>query len=245
MELSGKVAIVTGGGSGIGEAIARTLARQGASVVVAGRRRAPLEGVAAAIVKDGGKAVAIVADVSQEADAERLVRETLTAYRQIDILVNNAGLLGTKPLLVNTSTAEWDELMAVNLRGAFLCVRAVLPHMVPRRSGVIVNVISNQIYSSKAVPGYGAYVASKMGLIGLTRVLANEVHEYGIRVHGIYPGAVATPLTRRPEFPPERLEQMLRPEDVAEAVRWLVSQPPRVNIEELTVMPFFFPSWRN
>ncbi|MBI4337891.1 MAG: SDR family oxidoreductase [Chloroflexi bacterium] len=246
VELEGKAAIVTGGGTGIGEAIALILAREGAAVAVAGRRREPVETTVAKINQAGGKALAISADVALERDVERLVAETLRAFGQVDLLVNNAGVDNKLLRLSETPVSLWDEVIATNLRGAFLCIRAVLPTMMERRSGVIVNVLSNLVHSGQAVPGFSAYIASKMGLLGLTRVLANEVHEYGIRVHGVAPGKVDTPLGRtRPYATPQELATRLKPEDVAELVRWLVTQPPRVNIEDVTVMPYFAEPWRN
>ncbi|MBI4337890.1 MAG: SDR family oxidoreductase [Chloroflexi bacterium] len=243
MELKGKVAIVTGGGTGLGEAIALALAKDGARVVVAGRRREPLEGVVARIQKGGGTALAVPTDMLKDGDIERLAQQTRRAFGSVHVLVNNAGILGRSPIR-GIPTELWDAVIGTNLRAPFLLIRAVLPTMIEQREGVIVNILSNSIYSSKASRTSPAYCASKMGLLGLTRVLANEVHEYGIRVHAVMPGNIATPIWGASKNP-EELAKMAQPEDIGEAVRWLVTQPPRVNIEEMTVMPFFDESWRN
>ncbi|MBI4337889.1 MAG: SDR family NAD(P)-dependent oxidoreductase [Chloroflexi bacterium] len=243
MDLKGKVAIVTGGGTGLGEAIAMALAKDGARIVVAGRRREPLEGVVGKVKAVGSTALAVSADVTKEPDIQRLVQEALRAFGAIHVLVNNAGISG-RALIKDFPTELWDAVINTNLRGPLLLIRAVLPTMVQQREGTVVNVLSNIVYSPKAAPGYAAYCASKLGLLGVTRVLANEVHEYGIRVHAVIPGNFATPIwgARKTR---EEIEKMAQPEDLGEAVRWLVTQPPRVNIEELTAMPFFDVSWRN
>ncbi|MBI4337887.1 MAG: SDR family oxidoreductase [Chloroflexi bacterium] len=244
MDLKGKVAIVTGGGTGLGESIALALAKGGAKIVVVGRRPEPLNDVAAKIKKGGGTARAVPADVTKEPEIKRLVQETLKAYGTVHVLVNNAGIGGGGFHIKDMPTQQWDAVVNTNLRAPLLLIREVLPTMIAQREGTVVNILSNIIYSPKSHPGSSPYCASKLGLLGVTRVLANEVHEYGIRVHAVSPGNFKTPIwgDRRPA---EDLNKMALPEDLGEAVRWLVTQPPRVNIEELTVMPFFDESWRN
>ncbi len=139
--LTGQTAIVTGAGSGLGEAIAKALAAEGAACVLAGRRPEPLQSIAAEIESAGGTALAQLADVSDEAQIERLVAQSVQTFGGVDLLVNNAGVFHIAPL-IETTTARWDEMMAVNLRGAFLLCRAVWPHMVRRGGGQIVNVSS-------------------------------------------------------------------------------------------------------
>ncbi|MBI4338169.1 MAG: SDR family oxidoreductase [Chloroflexi bacterium] len=245
MELKGKVAIVTGGGTGLGQGIALALAKEGAEIVVAARRPEPLNSVVAKIKQGGGTALAIPTDVTREDDLKRLVAETLKAFGTIHVLVNNAGgSAGMRSLIKDMPTEGWDRVINTNLRGPLLLIREVLPTMIGQREGIVVNICSNAVYSPKSHPGSSAYCAAKLGLWGVTRVLANEVHEYGIRVHAVMPGNIATPnwATRRTK---EQLVQMAQPEDIGEAVRWLVTQPPRVNIEDIAVMPYFDESWRN
>ncbi|MBI4338171.1 MAG: SDR family oxidoreductase [Chloroflexi bacterium] len=250
MELRGKVAIITGGGTGIGAATALALAGEGAKIVVAGRRRDALEGTVARIGQAGGEALAVPTDVTRDQDVERLVQETLKAFGGVHVLVNNAARASShyrsqRPTDEWQDVAAFDDIIATNLRGAFLCIRAVLPTMMEQRSGIILNLLSTSIYSSRAFPGTGAYVASKLGLMGLTRVLANAVHEYGIRVHALCPSNIDTPMARRGVGHTEAdFATMLKPEDVAEAVRWLLTQPPRVSIEEVAMTSYFEKMWR-
>ncbi|MBI4337886.1 MAG: SDR family oxidoreductase [Chloroflexi bacterium] len=249
MDLKGKVAIVTGGGTGIGAATALALAGEGAAVALAGRRRQPLEEVAAQVSQHGGKALVVPCDVRRQEDTERLAQEALRALGRIDVLVNNAGRIGKHLAHGNGleewyDVAEWDDVIATDLRGPFLCIRAVLPTMVGQRSGIILNVLSTAVYSARAFPGWGAYAAAKLGMLGATRSLATAVHEYGIRVHALCPGNVDTAINRDLGKPPEALARMMRSEDIAEAARWLITRPDRVNIEEVAMMPRFEPAWR-
>ncbi|MBI4337888.1 MAG: SDR family oxidoreductase [Chloroflexi bacterium] len=243
MELTGKVAIITGGGTGLGEATAFSLAGEGAKIVVAGRRPEPLNNVVAKIKQSGGTALAVPTDVTKEDELNRLVQETLKAFGTVHILVNNAGIGGGGIHVKDMPTERWDAVINTDLRGPLLLARAVLPTMIAQREGAIVNILSNIIYSAKSNPGSAAYCAAKLGLLGVTRVLANEVHEYGIRVHAVSPGNFWTPLAAR--RPIEELKKRCLPEDLGEAVRWLLKQPARVHIEEMTIMPFFDASWRN
>ncbi|MBI4338168.1 MAG: SDR family oxidoreductase [Chloroflexi bacterium] len=245
MDLRGMVATVTGGGTGLGEGIALALAKEGAKIVVAGRRPEPLNSVVAKIKQGGRTALAIPTDVTREDQIKRLVGETLKAFGTVHVLVNNAGGgTGGRFLIKDMPNEGWDRVVNTNLRGALLLIREVLPAMIEQREGAVVNICSNIVFSAKSHPGSSAYCAAKLGLWGVTRVLANEVHEYGIRVHAVMPGNFKTPIwgDRRTA---EELDKMALPEDLGEAVRWLVTQPPRVNIEDLTVMPFFDESWRN
>jgi len=188
MLLKGQVAIVTGGGRGIGRAIARKFAAAGASVVVSARTEAEIEQVAVEMQDAGGKAASVAGDVSREADCEKIVRETRNAFGAIHILVNNAGLLGPVAPLEQVSARSWDEVIAVNLRGPFLLSRLVLPEMYARGSGSILNIVS--IAAKAAFQLNGAYAASKAGLIGLTRTLAAEGARKGVRVNALSPGPV-------------------------------------------------------
>jgi 3-oxoacyl-[acyl-carrier protein] reductase len=186
--LRGHVAIVTGGGRGIGRAIARRFASEGASIVVTARTRGEVTNVAAEIEEAGGKAVAVVADVSQEAGCEQTARGAREAFGAIHVLVNNAGIYGPVLPVEKISPREWDEVIAVNLRGPFLMSRLVLPEMYERGSGAIVNIVS--IAAKAAFQLNSPYAASKAGLIGLTHTVAAEAAKKGVRVNAISPGPV-------------------------------------------------------
>jgi NAD(P)-dependent dehydrogenase (short-subunit alcohol dehydrogenase family) len=201
--------------------MAKALAAEGAACVLAGRRRETLQAVAVEINSAGGAALALPTDVSDEAQIETLVAQTVRAFGGMDLLVNNAGLFHIAPL-TETPTALWDEMMAVNLRGAFLLCRAVWPHMVRRGGGQIVNVSS--VAGVQGYAGEAAYCASKFGLNGLTAALALEGKPHNIRVLAVCPGAVDTPLWG-PLASPEVMQRMMKPEAVAELVRWLVTTP--------------------
>ena len=188
MKLEGRVALITGGGTGIGAATASLFAEEGAAVCVTGRREAPLEEVVAAIQDDGGRALAIAGDVAVTEDCQRMVDETIAAFGRIDVLVNNAG---TGPLMDAERTTDeiWDQIIGTNLSGAFRLIRAVLPGMVSRKSGSIVNVSS--ILAQSGMKKSAAYGASKAGLDQLTRVLAVEYADRGIRVNWSSPALEA------------------------------------------------------
>ncbi len=188
MLLRDKVAIVSGGGRGIGRAIALRLAAEGAAVAVTARSVAQLADVAEEIERQGGKAAAIAADVTKQGECERILKGTHEELGGVDILVNNAGIYGPVLPVEEISTEEWDEVMAVNLRGPFLLARMVLPEMYERGSGAILNVLS--VAAKIPFPWNGPYATSKAGLAGLTRTLAAEAGRKGVRVNGISPGPV-------------------------------------------------------
>ena len=198
MRLDNKVAIVTGGGTGIGRATAYALSAEGAAVVVAARTFPRLEAVAADIRSKGGRATAIQTDISVEDQVKNVVSRTLTEYGQIDIMVNNAGITGPTVNVSDINLDDWNEVLDINLTGAMLCSREVLKNMMERQSGCIVNI------SSKAGQGThpmrSPYCASKWGMIGLTQTLAQEVGKYNIRVNCIAPGFI----------PGERIERVMR-----------------------------------
>jgi NAD(P)-dependent dehydrogenase (short-subunit alcohol dehydrogenase family) len=188
MLLKDKVAIVTGGGRGIGRAIAHRFAAEGAAVLVAARTSAQVEGVVGEITKSGGRAAWISADVSQDADCARIVKTAEERLGPVSILVNNAGEYGPVKPVEEISPTEWDRVIAVHLRGAFLLTRLVLPGMYARHSGVILNISS---LSAKAAFSWGSpYAAAKAGMLGLTRVTAAESARKGVRVNAICPGPV-------------------------------------------------------
>jgi 3-oxoacyl-[acyl-carrier protein] reductase len=226
-------AIVTGAGSGIGAAVARALAAEGARCVLAGRRLAPLQTMAARLEAEGGNARAVVADVMDEGQVEALIATTVTVFGGVDIVVNNAGLL-KQASVTETSLALWDEMLNVNLRGAFLLCRAAWPHL--RRSrGQIVN-----LSSMAAVQGYPdevAYCASKHGLNGLTAALAVEGKPYGIRVFAICPAATDTPLWEG-EAPDGVRQRMMKPEPIGLLVSSLLAAPRSLDFGPLIIRNF-------
>jgi NAD(P)-dependent dehydrogenase (short-subunit alcohol dehydrogenase family) len=193
MRLHNKVAIITGGGKGIGRAIASAFAAEGASVVMAARTRAILEEAAEEIRAQGGDAKAIQTDITDERQIERMVAETIQAYGRIDILVNNSGIAGPTARVVDLDLAAWNEVLAIDLTGGMLCAKHVLKHMIPQKSGVIINIVSEGGRSGDGRSGYpmrSPYCCSKAGLIALTETLSIEVGEYNIRVNAISPAAV-------------------------------------------------------
>jgi NAD(P)-dependent dehydrogenase (short-subunit alcohol dehydrogenase family) len=188
MLLKGQVAIVTGGGRGIGRAIARRFAAEGAAVVVAARSEDEIKKVVAEIQGAGGKAAAVQADLSREADCKKIVDATHAAFGAVHILVNNAAIYGPIQPIEKFPLRDWDEVMAVNLRAPLVLSQLVLPEMYARKSGSILNI--STVGAKAAFSLSGAYTASKAGLIGLTRVTAAEAARQGVRVNAICPGPV-------------------------------------------------------
>jgi NAD(P)-dependent dehydrogenase (short-subunit alcohol dehydrogenase family) len=217
-ELDGKVAIVTGGGRGIGRATAELLASAGAQVVICARSKEEVEAVA-----DGSRSIrALAGDVADEAFVERLFSHAVTEYGRLDILVNNAAVLGRQPFL-DLEPALWDEVMAVNLRGAYLCCRAAFRQMVGQQpsGGRIVNISSlSGVRGPEKFPGLAAYNVSKAGVLALTDILAVEGKPHGIRVNAVSPGAVDTEMLRQAGH---GLRALASPEDVARTIAFLVS----------------------
>jgi NAD(P)-dependent dehydrogenase (short-subunit alcohol dehydrogenase family) len=188
MLLAEKVAVITGGGRGIGRAIALKFAGEGAAVVVAARTKSEIEAVATEIRDAGGRAAAVPADVADEKHCEHLIRASEAHFGQVDILVNNAGGYGPVKPVEEIVPAEWDRVIAVHLRGAYLLTRLVLPGMYARGSGAILNISS---LSAKSAFAWGSpYAAAKAGMLGLTRVAAAEAARKGVRVNAICPGPV-------------------------------------------------------
>ncbi len=193
MKFKDQIAIVTGGGRGIGRAIAVHLAAEGASVVVNYSRSAEAaEQVVAEVVGSGGTAVAMQADIADAAQVESLVEAVKARFGRVDILVNNAGITRDR-LILRMTVEDWDAVLNTNLRGAFLCAKFVAPLMVKQRSGVIVNVGS--VIGKVGGAGQVNYAASKAGLIGLTKSLAKELGARNIRVNAVAPGFVETDMT--------------------------------------------------
>ncbi len=188
MRLKDKVAIITGGGSGIGRAISLAFASEGAIVVVTGRTFARLKEVADDINSKGGVARAIAANITDEINVQEMVAQTVKEYGQIDILVNNAGIPGPTVNIADMKLDKWNEVLSINLTGAMLCSREVLANMIVRKRGSIINISS--VGGMSGFPMRSPYCVSKMGIIGLTETMAIEVGDYNIRVNCISPGAV-------------------------------------------------------
>ena len=234
MRLEGKTAVITGGGSGIGRASAVRFAAEGAKVAIAGRNPERLEETAGIIRENGGECLCCATDVRDETQVRRLIGRTLETYGKIDILFNNAGVGYSAPYVmdstVKTPSEDWDEILAINLRSVFYTCKAVLPHMIERRSGVILNCSSiNGVIGC----GADAYSASKGGINALTRALAIDNAKYHIRVNVVSPGATDTPMIQSAYDEIEGfydywsnaapLGRMALPEDVANAALFLVS----------------------
>ena len=229
--LSQAVALITGGSRGIGRAIALRLAALGAAVAICGRDRAALADSAAALAKSGGRVFFHVADVTRDADVHDLVAKTESALGGISILVNNAGIGLFGPAHEKTE-ADWDRVLDSNLKSVFLVSRAVIPSMIRRGSGDIINISS--LAGRNAFPGGGLYCASKWGLHGLSSCMAEDLRDYGIRVSIIAPGSVATGFSGRGPKDPSKV---LTPEDVAHAVAMVVTQGPQSFLSEIQLRP--------
>lgn len=232
--LSDHIAVVTGAGNGIGEAIARRLADTGARVVVNDLQAAAAERVAAAITADGGAATAVAGDVSVPEDVSRIFEHCAGAFGDCSLLVNNAGVV-QQSLFEDLSIADWDRMIAVHLRGTFLCARAAITPMLKQGDGVIINIASQlgQIGGVELVH----YSAAKAGIIGLTKALAREVSKRGVRVNAVAPGPINTELVRNlsddwrqakaSELP---LGHFGEPQDVADTVAFLASPAARIYV---------------
>lgn len=231
-------AIITGAGTGIGQATAKALAADGYTVALLGRRADVLEVTAAEILADGGKAVVVPCDVAcrdSVADAMRVLESQFSGF---DVLVCNAGTNLPRRTLTELTPEDWDKLIDVNLTGAFNIVRVVLPHMRKAKKGTVVQICSISGKRASTLGGIG-YSAAKFGQSAMGICLAREERENGIRSTVIYPGEVNTPiLEQRPQPVPDyRRPLILQPEDVAAAVRFVVALPARANVLELIIKP--------
>lgn len=217
--LKQKIAIVTGSSSGIGKAIAVAFGREGATVVVAARRAALCEQTVDHIVNEGGEAWAMQTDVTDEHQVDRLIDQSVARYGRVDILVNNAGI-GGGGRLADLSTAVFDQIMNVNVRGTFFCCRAGFTHMQRQGGGVIINMAS--VAGLQAWAGTGAYSASKHAILAFTKALADEGRRFQIKASALCPGAVADELVDAPADEIRRSEK-IDPFDVAEAAVYLAT----------------------
>ena len=230
--LAGQVAVVTGGGRGIGASIARSLARLGATTVICGRTRAGLESAAKAIAEAGGKAEVMSCDVTSLESVEAAAKRIESSLGRVDVLVNNAGIGGFGGPLHQLPPDAWDQILNTNLRGVYYAIRALAPLMIRARSGHIINISS--IAGKNALPNGAAYAASKWGLNGLTYSVAEELRGHNIRVSVICPGSTNTDLSPHAGKDPAK---MLQPEDVAHAVEMLVTQAAQSFVSEIILRP--------
>ena len=222
--LAGKSAIITGASRGIGRAAAAHFAALGAAVTLAARDAAALDANVRAILAAGGRALAQPTDVADETSVERLFARTVEAFGRADILVNSAGAVANVPF-PDLDSATWERVLAVNLRGTFLCCRAAFRHMIPRGGGVIVNMSSlSGVRGVEKFPGLSAYTASKFGVAGLTEILAVEGRPHSIRVLAVSPGAVDTEMLRQAA---PHLKPGMTPDDMARILAWLVGPDAR------------------
>ena len=233
-----RVAWVTGGGSGIGEAGAEALAADGWTVVVSGRRKDALDAVVAKITKAGGAAEAIALNVSKAAEAQKAADEIVARHGRIDLLVNNAGINIPKRSWQDMELEGWDELVKVNLNGVLYCMHAVLPTMRKQQDGVIINVSSWAGRHVSKMPG-PAYTTTKHAVLALTHSFNMDECVNGLRACCLMPGEVATPILKlRPVVPSEEEQaNMLQPEDLGRTIAFIASMPPRVCINELLISP--------
>ncbi len=234
--LAGQVAVVTGGGRGIGAAISRRLAELGISVVLCGRTAATLEETAKSIVQAGNLAEAIPCDVVDHRALAEVARTVRSKYGRLDVLVNNAGVGAFAAPLHEFPLEDWDRILNTNLRGVFYAIRAFAPLMIERRYGHIVNISS--LAGKNPLPKGAAYAASKWGLNGLTYSVAEELRAYNIRVSVVCPGSTNTDLSPHEGKDPNR---MLQPDDVAHVVEMLVTQSAQSFASEVLLRPTMKP----
>ncbi len=235
--IEGKVALVTGAGRGIGRAVSLLLGKSGCRVVLAARTGDQLEEVQKEISARGGEALSIPTDLTKDEEINGLVGKIQQTWESVDILVNNAGW-GKRAPVVKAKVEDWDQTFRLNLRAPMLLAKLLLPHMIEKGDGAVINIGS---VSGKTGEANGAaYSASKFGLIGFTQSLFEEVREYGIKVAVILPGFVDTPL-----IPPNRQldrSKMIQAEDIAQAVHFVLTSPPTSCPVEITIRPQRIPS---
>lgn len=242
MDIKDKVIIITGASSGIGEATALKLSKEGAKVVLSARRKDKLNELKKTIEKRDGEALLVIADVTKKSDMEKLVARTLEEYGNVDAIINNAGLMPLS-FVKNLKTDEWEKMVAVNIKGVLNGVAAVLPTLIKNKQGHIINISSTAAY--RYFPGGAVYCATKAAVKMFSDSLRQELAPaYGICVSSIEPGAVATHLmdTITDKDILDKLSEMqkmtmLEPEDIAEAIYYALTQPSRVNINNVYIMP--------
>lgn len=240
--LNGKIIVITGASSGLGEETARHLATFGAKVVLGARRTERLEKIVADIRQSGGEALAVATDVTRREDTEKLAQTTLQAFGRIDVLVNNAGIMPIAPMS-ELHVDEWSHMIDVNIKGVLHGIAAVLPGMIERRDGHIINLSS--VAGLRVSSGGGTvYSATKFAVKAISEGLRAEMAEHNIRVTTLYPGAVASELTSGTRDPVARArlekyyaENEISADAVARAIAYAITQPADVAINEITIRP--------
>ena len=238
--IEGKVIVITGASSGLGEASARLLCAQGASVVLGARRVDRIESLANQLTTSGGKAIAIATDVTQHDQVKRLADAAVRRFGRIDVMLNNAGLMQQAPL-ERLKIGEWDRMIDVNIKGVLYGIAAALPYMKQQKAGHIVNVSS--VAGHKVGPGFAVYAATKHAVRALSEGLRQEVKPYNIRTTVISPGAVATELPNSVSEPDiaERVrkvyENAIPADSFARAVAYAISEPADVDVNEIVFRP--------
>ena len=236
--LVGKKILITGASSGFGRGIALACAAEGAELALVGRNEQRLQAVAEQVKAEGGQAIVCVADIADEAQILAAVAQAKATLGQIDVLINDAGMNVTQRSIKDTSSEQWRQLIDVNLTAAFIFTKALLPDMIARQEGTIINVASRAALHPHLAGGVG-YSTSKQGMDALTQVTNEEANQHGVRACLLCPGVGNTPLLdRRPVPPPqEQRLKMLQPEDVAAVAVLIAAMPPRVNIELVSMLP--------
>ncbi len=224
MRFKDKVIVVTGAAQGLGAAYAKDFAGEGGSVVLLDVNAEKLEVVAADIEAAGGVALACAADIAQERSVQDAVRTVIDTFGSVHVLINNAAVHKSVPV-ADTEVADWDKQIAVNLTGTFVCSKAVLPTMIKNRYGKIVNISSSA--AKLYFPGFGAYAASKAGIVSLTHTLSEEVKQYGINVNALYLGMINTEYTRerlgKDPAVTAKLDEMLQVDEVSRVIKFFAS----------------------
>lgn len=227
-DITGKVAIVTGGGTGVGKAITISLLQEGARVMIAGRREEVLKSTADKLQKQyGGHIQYMSLDVRKKEDCIQVVKATLAHFGQVDFLVNNAGL-GVGSLVVDTTEEDWDMVIDTNLKGTFFMCQAVLPYMIEQKGGYIINIASQA--AKRGYAQAGVYCASKFGVVGLADALQEEVYEHNIIVHSLCPALIQTPA---PTNEDEINHDILQVQHVADTALFVLKQPSGVKIDDI------------
>ena len=239
ISLKGKVAIVTGGASGLGEATVEALAQEGVSVAVVDLDEASATRVAGRMKETGAEALGLGADVSDAGQVDRVVKAAVEAFGRIDFMINNAGTDHVLPL-TEITVEQWDRVIGVNLRGAFLFAKAVFPVMQKQGGGHFVNIVSTA--SKRAWANASAYHASKWGLLGFTRALGVEGRPHNIKATALVPGGMRTHFFDRLDPPPD-LSKLQDPRNVARVILFVLAQPEESPIQEVMVTPLMETSW--
>jgi NADP-dependent 3-hydroxy acid dehydrogenase YdfG len=233
-----KTAVVTGAGSGVGQAIALKLAQQGWRAALVGRRAPALDQTVQLAGAAGSQFLVCACDIGDAGAVAAMAKNVLAEFKEVEVLVNAAGTNVPRRALAELSPADYHEMINANLHGSYYCVQAFLPQMRARRSGTIVNIVSvaGKQASAKSGPGYAI---SKFGQAGLTQSINAEERGHGIRACAIFPGDIATPLLdKRPNPPPpEARARMLTADDVAACALFVINLPPRAVVEELVIQP--------